>query len=140
MTTEQPHALCLFCGAADEPGHPCDGRQGAREATTGATLPPGRIGPARFNGPAYDPHFDRARLTGQIARIWTAMSDRHWRTLAEIERVTGDPPASISAQLRHLRKDRFGAHTIERRARGDRAAGLWEYRLIPNAHDQAAAS
>ncbi|KKL56177.1 hypothetical protein LCGC14_2247980, partial [marine sediment metagenome] len=36
-------------------------------------------------------------------------------TLCEIEDLTGDPPASISAQLRHLRKERFGAHTVERR-------------------------
>ena len=85
----------------------------------------------RFDGPAYERRFDQERLTGQMARIWTVMADRAWRTLSEIETETGDPPASISAQLRHLRKARFGAHTVERRARGDRANGLWEYRLLP---------
>ncbi len=83
-----------------------------------------------FNGPEYDPQFDRERLTGQILRIFTVMADAGWRTLAEIEGITGDPQASISAQLRHLRKDRFGAHTINRRARGDREDGLFEYQLL----------
>ncbi len=83
----------------------------------------------RFDGPAYEPEFDQARLTGQILRIQTLMSDGQWRTLGEIEAATGDPQASVSAQLRHLRKARFGAHVVERRHRGDRAAGLWEYRL-----------
>lgn len=91
----------------------------------------------RFDGPAYDPTFDQARLTGQIERIWNLMRDREWRSLHEIAQQTGDPESSVSAQLRHLRKPRFGGHTVERRARGDRAAGLWEYRLIPRALEQA---
>ena len=62
------------------------------------------------------------------------MHDGRWRTLDEIASTTGDPPASISAQLRHLRKRRFGAHVVERQARGDRSHGLWEYRVgTPNA-------
>src|SRR4051812_34643680 len=83
-----------------------------------------------FNGPDYDPEFDRERLTGQILRIFNLMSDGEWRTLGEIQGITGDPEASISAQLRHLRKPRFGCHTLNKRARGDRNAGLWEYQLI----------
>jgi hypothetical protein len=58
------------------------------------------------------------------------MADGRWRTLAEIEAATGDPQASISAQLRHLRKRRFGSSVVERRPRGDRSAGLYEYALI----------
>ena len=84
-----------------------------------------------FDGPCYEPVHDQARLTGQILRVWDLMRDGKWRTLREIENATGDPQSSISAQLRHLRKDRFGAHTVDRRARGERASGLWEYRLIP---------
>ena len=129
-----PVALCLFCGSPDEPGHPCDGRQGQVEA---AAIP-GQIGPLRFDGPAYEPAHDQARLSGQIARVWTVMGDRSWRTLNEIASLTGDPPASVSAQLRHLRKERFGGHTIERQARGDRGDGLWEYRLIVNEQRQSA--
>ena len=86
-----------------------------------------------FNGPAYDPTFDQERLTGQIARIYELMSDGEWRTLSEIAAETGDPQASISAQLRHLRKPRFGAFIVERQSRGDRATGLYEYRVLPPA-------
>lgn len=92
---------------------------------------------ARFNGPAYDPGLDNVRLTGQIERIFKLMRDGAWRTLAEIESETGDGQASISAQLRHLRKARFGGHSVERQPRGDRTTGLYEYRLIvkETAHD-----
>lgn len=87
---------------------------------------------AHFNGPEYDPKHDKVRLTGQIQRVWDCMRDGRWRTLGEISAVTRDPPASVSAQLRHLRKEKFGAHVVERRARGDRDRGLYEYRLLPN--------
>jgi hypothetical protein len=87
---------------------------------------------ARFNGSDYQPQFDDKRLRGQMARIYTTMKDGAWRTLAEIEAITGDPPASISAQLRHLRKRRFGSHIVEKRARGDRHIGLFEYKLELN--------
>ena len=84
---------------------------------------------ARFNGSDYNPTFDNARLTGQIKRIYALMIDGKWRTLAEIETATGDGQASISAQLRHLRKDRFGKHTVNKRSRGERENGLFEYQL-----------
>lgn len=93
-----------------------------------ATAPPRPIG--HFNGPAYEPQHDYKRLAGQILRVFGLMKDGRWRTLAEIEAITGDPPASISAQLRHLRKERFGSFEVEKRARGERIHGLWEYRLI----------
>jgi hypothetical protein len=83
-----------------------------------------------FDGPVYEPVHDQARLTGQLRRVFEAMADARWRTLAEIETITGDPPASISAQLRHLRKRKFGSFIVDKRARGDRAIGLWEYRLV----------
>ena len=86
----------------------------------------------RFDGPSYVPSVDNARLTGQIKRIFNLMKDTQWRTLREIESETGDPQASISAQLRHLRKDRFGHHSVNRRRRGNRSNGLYEYQLIKN--------
>lgn len=86
---------------------------------------------ARFDGPEYVERFDHARLTGQLLRIYALMRDGHWRTLNEIAQATGDPQASASAQLRHLRKPRFGEHVVEKRPRGDRSSGLWEYRLAP---------
>ena len=84
---------------------------------------------AHFDGPVYVPRFDYARLTGQIERVYNLICDGEWRTLSEIERATGDPAASVSAQLRHLRKVKFGSHTINKRPRGDRYSGLWEYQL-----------
>jgi hypothetical protein len=83
-----------------------------------------------FDGPDYSPEHDQARLTGQILRVYAVMSDGKWRTLRELAAATGDPEASCSAQLRHLRRQKFGAHSIEKRARGDRSRGLWEYRLV----------
>ena len=95
--------------------------------------------PTRFDGgidpqgvKGYDPFYDDARLTGQLLRVIEAMMDSEWRTLEEIGRMTNDPHASISAQLRHLRKPRFGSHVVEKQSRGDREDGLWEYRLIWN--------
>jgi hypothetical protein len=85
---------------------------------------------AKFNGPVYEPEFDQDRLTGQIRRVYDLMIDGRWRTLDEISRATNDPHASISAQLRHLRKERFGSHVIDKQARGNRKTGLWEYRLL----------
>jgi hypothetical protein len=84
----------------------------------------------RFNGPEYQTTEDHKRLSSQIARIFDCMIDGQWRTFKEIHQITGDPEASISAQLRHLRKERFGSYTVERRARGDREQGLFEYRLL----------
>lgn len=80
---------------------------------------------ARFEGPVNGRDCDR--LCGQIKRVYELMRDGLWRSLAEIEAATGDPPASISAQLRHLRKYRFGAHDVQKRRRNDGAQ--WEYRL-----------
>jgi hypothetical protein len=83
--------------------------------------------PIRFDGPAYEPERDDKRLTGQVLRIFNCMKDAKWRTLKEIEQITGDPQASISAQLRHLRKKRFGEHEVNRNHLGN---GLYEYQLI----------
>ena len=82
--------------------------------------------PLRFDGPAYDPARDQVRLSGQIERVFNLMRDGKWRTLGEISAATGDPESSISAQLRHLRKARFGAHTVNRRHVEN---GLFEYSL-----------
>lgn len=82
-----------------------------------------------FNGPEYVRERDHSRLTRQHERIRELMRDGSWRTLVEIATATGDPAASISAQLRHLRKARFGGWTVEKRHRGEPRAGLYEYRL-----------
>ena len=83
----------------------------------------------RFDGADYQPERDDPRLTSQLMRVYFVMAFGDWRTLPEIAELTGDPPASISAQLRHFRKERFGGHTVEREYI---AAGLYRYRLIVN--------
>lgn len=85
--------------------------------------------PPRFDGSDYEPERDDVRLTGQIQRIFDLMKDGKQRTLQQIAEATGDPPASISAQLRHLRKPRFGSHAVKKDYRGE---GLYLYRLIVN--------
>ena len=82
---------------------------------------------ARYEGPV-DGHKDFDRLQGQTLRIYNLMSDGIFRTLQEIEALTGYPQASISAQLRHCRKLRFGGNTVNKRRREDK--GLWEYQLL----------
>lgn len=76
-----------------------------------------------------------------------------WMTLGEIAALTEIGEASISAQLRHLRKRRHGGHVVEKRRRrrslawegftrgarrnAKRRAGgvtaIWEYRVLPGA-------
>lgn len=104
---------------------------------SGAPIP---IRRQRYDGSDYVPELDNVRLDSQIGRIWALMLDGRWRTLDEIARRTGDPHASISAQLRHLRKPRFGEHTVEKRSRGDRRRGLFEYRLEVNQPEPQQAS
>jgi len=86
-----------------------------------------------------------------------------WLTLAEIAEATEFGEASISAQLRHLRKPRYGCYRVEKRRRdlatGEEACGaplryesshtaeaigaitaipLWEYRVLPPMPEQIA--
>ena len=86
----------------------------------------------KYNGPEYNPQQDQVRLSGQTKRIFNCMKDGVWRTYTEIQNITRDPVTSIASQLRHLRKTQFGKHQVLRRHRGDRKAGLYEYKLIVN--------
>ncbi len=103
-----------------------------------------KVNAPQFNGSDYDAAFDHARLAGQIQRVYECMKDGIWRTLDEIAKqttamkkaaakegveVSEDGASSISAQLRNLRKQRFGGYTVNKRSRGDREKGLFEYQL-----------
>jgi hypothetical protein len=84
--------------------------------------------PIWFDGRTYDPEQDEIRLSKQINRVWKAMNDSSWHTLAELSQATGIPEASVSARIRDFRKPRFGGHTVLReRVKG----GLWRYMLKP---------
>jgi DNA-binding IclR family transcriptional regulator len=53
-----------------------------------------------------------------------------WLTLAELAEKTRFPPASLSAQLRHLRKPKYGAWEVEKRRREwEKEEVVWEYGL-----------
>jgi hypothetical protein len=63
-----------------------------------------------------------------------ARSRESWMTLEELARKTKFPEASISAQLRHLRKEEYGSYLVEKRRRGWQEAlrtntmeRVWEY-------------
>jgi hypothetical protein len=84
--------------------------------------------PGDRDGETYEREIDYERLNTQAGDVWRAMMSGRWMTLAELERLTGHPQASISARLRDFRKTRFGAHRVER-LRFER--GLFIYRLMP---------
>ena len=86
----------------------------------------------RFSGATYEAEHDQDRLSRQYDHVWILMRDGEWRTLSEIAALLDYPEASISARLRDMRKKRFGAHTVNRRSRGDREHGLFEYQLVIN--------
>jgi len=58
-----------------------------------------------------------------------------WLTLHELAQLTGYGEASVSAQLRHLRKPRYGGFAVDKRVRSSYAVvrgehgPLWEYQL-----------
>ena len=90
-------------------------------------------------GPSYRGPLDAERLSTQQDRLRVFMLQNsacnRWLTLAEIRSglesrwIAKFPEASISAQLRHLRKIAFGSHRLQKRRRGNAAAGIYEYLL-----------
>lgn len=82
--------------------------------------------PFDFDGETYDRDRDQARLNGQLQRVYEAILDGSWHTLAELAVACQGSEAAVSARLRDLRKPRFGEHTIDREYVGN---GLWRYRL-----------
>ena len=105
-------------------------------------------------GPVFDELRDRGRIltqmevirdvllsaaecAGQIARrsfarlldMTQISAYEGWLTLREISDLTNYGEASISAQLRHLRKPHFGGYVVVKRRRGPAANGAWEYRI-----------
>jgi hypothetical protein len=78
----------------------------------------------------------RGRSQREMIRdVMLAASDcGTWLTLGELRALTSYGEASISAQLRHLRKPEYGGYELLKRhrentLRGVRGESLWEYRL-----------
>jgi len=87
-----------------------------------------------FTGADYDEKRDCGRMTTQLERIVGIAKDEKWRTVErlalELRRAYPDtrfPEASISAQLRNLRK--IGYRVEARNALKDGL--LYEYRVLP---------
>ena len=105
-------------------------------------------------GPAYDEACDHQRVLTQLEVIRDVLlsaaecaetmahyiaadgadhrrlaDEGGWMTLRELADLTCYGEASISAQLRHLRKLRFGGYVVAKRRRGPAADGIWEYRI-----------
>lgn len=89
--------------------------------------------PELFDGTTFNEKRDGTRLLGQLKRVRELMSDGVWRTLGEIHAIVGGSEAGISARLRDLRKEKFGARKVQRRRRNrgnsgpDPKSALWEY-------------
>lgn len=79
----------------------------------------------RFDGTDLKPH-DHTRLGPQLLRVKAVLLDYKWHTVVEIAESTGDPETSVSAQIRNLRKPRFGGHVIEKRRDWP---GLYEFKM-----------
>ena len=78
-------------------------------------------------GPAYEEAKDGKRIKKQHEVIRDFMLENtNWFTLAELHSLLQYPEASISAQLRHLRKEKFGSYKVDKRRR---TVGTWEYHI-----------
>lgn len=76
---------------------------------------------------------DIPRLRSQLEAVKTIMADGQWRSIEALcaltRGLTGrtDTERAVSARLRDLRKERFGAHRVNRRSAG---GGHYEYQLV----------
>lgn len=125
--------------AREGEAHECKGRERESSAEVASASEP------QANASALEE--DDTQLAA-IREFMTSASSRGiWLTLGEIAEATEFAEASISAQLRHLRKPHHGGHRVEkrRRARARMRAALrknrharrgpviWEYRVIAGA-------
>lgn len=81
----------------------------------------------KFGGATYSPKRDGARLSRALQTVCETMKDGHWHTLPELANKAGCSVQGASARVRDLRKDRFGAHTVDREYVG---GGSWRYRMV----------
>src|ERR1035437_8053530 len=82
-----------------------------------------------FEGETYVPALDHKRLTGQLERVFIAMSDGQWHSLDWLAVQANGTEASVSARLRDMRKSKYGSRVIDRRRVG--MSGLFQYRMVP---------
>ena len=80
-----------------------------------------------FDGTAYEADKDQVRLTAQMKDVHAVLLCGSWHTVDEIHDSTGHPHNSVSAQIRNLRKSRFGGYSITGRYRN--GTRIFEYKL-----------
>ena len=86
-------------------------------------LPPAGVGEGTFRP-------GRTQKETLLTVLRLAARHEQWVTLAELAGKTKYPPASISAQLRHLRKAKYGGWVVKKRRREwEKEELVWEYRL-----------
>lgn len=81
-----------------------------------------------FDGDDYVHQRDSKRLKTQLEQIESYIEGKGYLTLQEIADATGFAQTSVSAQLRNLRKERFGSRKIDRKYISN---GLYSYKLMP---------
>ena len=86
-------------------------------------------GQAHFDGKFCDIPKDHLRLSRQFERVRDYMSDHQFHSVQEVAQALNIPENSASAQIRNLRKARFGARVIETQRCTD--TGLFKYRMKP---------
>ena len=85
-----------------------------------------------FDGDDYVSSRDKPRLTLQIHQVRMYMENNDWLSVKQISNYLNFPEPSVSAQIRNLRKKRFGNRVVERRYQGN---GLYEFKLMPKGND-----
>jgi DNA-binding NarL/FixJ family response regulator len=78
-----------------------------------------------FDGAVIDHKVDQKPLEKQLKAIYNLMQDGVYRSLSDIATKLNIGESSVSAQLRNLRKERYGGFEVQK-TRVDR---LWLYRL-----------
>ena len=87
-----------------------------------------------FDGALVIPELDDERLTGQMYRIMNVLKDGREYTLKDIADLTGDPEASISADIRTWAKPRWGGYYIKTTRITKK--GLHSYRFMGKLTDE----
>jgi len=79
-----------------------------------------------FSGAGVETVDDNIRLGKQIDKVLSFIKNGEWFSLSQISEAINAPHASVSAQLRNLRKREHGSYIIERKNEG---SGYHLYRL-----------
>lgn len=100
------------------------------------TAPGGHLEPETdlpFGGRTFNRERDGQRLKSALDRVYAAMADAEWHSLAWIAHTAGCSEAGASARLRDLRKVAFREHYPNGGIDAKRVGGngLWMYRMKP---------